>query len=71
MVAGKGERPQEHGWIASGEQTMRVRVEAIGDERFMQEMPEKVTGGEVFGEFTIPKAEGYEHNMEYRVASKG
>ena len=71
MVAGKGERPQEHGWIASGDQTMRVRVEAIGDERCMREMPDKVIGGEVFGEFTIPKAEGYEHNMEYSVATKG
>ena len=50
---------------------MRVRVEAISDKGCMREMPEKVTGGEVFGEFAIPKAEGYEHNMEYKVATKG
>lgn len=37
----------------------------------MREMPVKVTGGELFGEFAILKAEGYEHNMEYRVATKG
>jgi hypothetical protein len=50
---------------------MRVKVEAIGDRGCMRELPERATGGEVFGEFAIPKAEGYEHNMEYRVATKG
>ena len=46
---------------------MRVKVVSIGERRCMRELPERVTGGELFGEFAIPKAEGYEHNMEYRV----
>jgi hypothetical protein len=50
---------------------MRVKVESIGDRGCMRGLPERATGGEVFGEFAIPKAEGYEHSIEYRVATKG